>query len=146
MKGEQRVFIFRGLHLIGVESAEGAHIHGRTVDHLAFEQRDAVFQHLLRAVDPHEFDSDLGGLLHGHRLLRSVEVVIVHMRDPRDRAGFGPVFHHAVRVFLCKLLDRACGSAVRIPLAQHRIDGRTQHDGKPLLECPLVIVFRLFGI
>ena len=109
--------------LLGEELAQGGDAHRGGVDDLAGEHRHRLAQDRGRAVVADELDAQRRRRLgDDHRLLARAEVVGAHVRDVGLRVGAPGA--HRVRVLAGVVLDRQRRAAVRVALAQDRVDGR----------------------
>mmetsp|Transcript_57240 Transcript_57240/g.134767 ORF Transcript_57240/g.134767 Transcript_57240/m.134767 type:complete len:614 (-) Transcript_57240:306-2147(-) len=131
MEGEEDVLLLRILHLLLEELAQFGHAHARGIEHLLVLQLHLRLQHRRRAVAPDQLDLDRARALHGGRLLRLVEVPLLHVRDMR--LGSGAPGAHLVGVLLGVCLHRRRHPAVRVALPQHRVHSGSQHLGIQLL-------------
>ena len=100
----------------------GAHHAG--INHLAFEQCEAVLKYGGFAVSL-QFDADIAGCGHHVRLFTAIEIAIVHVRHVAF--GISRPRAHRVRVLLGKRLHWCCHAAIGIAFAQNRIHRRTKH-------------------
>ena len=132
---------------LGVEEGDERSLaHEGAVDDLAGLQREPILEQLHAAVIAGPLDADLGRSSDGHRLLVVEEVTGRHGRDVR--LGVGRPGAHGVGVLAGKLLDRLGRAAVRVALAEHRVDGAAEHlavagaDGAVLFGGRLVRVVR----
>ena len=92
------------------------------VDDLTGEHRHRLAKDRGRAVVADELDAQRAVLGDDHRLLARAEVVGAHVRDVGLRVGAPGA--HRVRVLAGVVLDRQRSAAVRVALAQDRVDGR----------------------
>ncbi len=117
---EQHAILARAFDLGFDEGGERLAAHHRGVDDLANLDRDRFPQQRGRAVARDQFDPQAAGRIQRRGLLAGVEVARIHVRDAglRIRAPCT----HAVRMLARIVLDRRGCTAVRIALAQHRVD------------------------
>ncbi len=140
VQGEQHAAGLGVVDLVRVELAERLHAHPGGVDDLAGQQAGLLLEdrHLARRVD--ELDAVVGGLLDDGGVLVGVEVTLGHVGD----VGLGVRLPGAelVRVLLREVLHRRRRAAVRVALAEHRVDGAAQALRVARLERLLGVVLR----
>ena len=146
VQGEQHAVLLRLFDLLGVELAQGGHVHHRGIDDLALQQRQPLLHDGGLAVGGNELDLHLTRLLDRGGVLARVEVLVAHVDDARLGPGFRPLLHHLVRVLLGELLHRNGRSAVGVALTKYGIDRRAENHGEPLLQSLFGLVLGLFGV
>ena len=120
------------------EGPQRGDVHRRRVDDLAGEDGEVVLQDRDGAVGSDVLDADVTGLGHRESLLVRPEVVLAHRGHVGLRVGRpGP---HRMWMRLGVLLDGPGCPPVGVPLTEHRVDGRSQHDREPLLQRLLFVV------
>ena len=121
--GEQDVVGLGPGDLGGEELAQRGDVHHGGVDDLTGEHRHRLAQHGRRAVGGDELDAQAAVGVDDDRLLVGAEVVGRHVGDVG--LGVRAPRTHRVRVLAGVLLHRVRRPAVRVALAQHRVDGRS---------------------
>ena len=140
---EQDARVLRVGDLFGEERPECADAHDRRVDDLTGQDRNIRLQHRDRSVGVDVFDPDGPGGLDRDGLLVRREVTPVHRGDVG--LGVGGPFAHGMRVLLRVLLHRLRCPAVRVALAQYRVDGRAEGDAVLRSDVLVLIGLRIVG-
>ena len=132
---------------VGVEGAQGGHVHHRGVDDLARQQGDLVLQDSDRAVGGHELDPHVAGAVHGGGFFAAVEILLGHVRHPGLGTGFAASpSSSGAGVFWANFFTDTRRAAVGVAFAQHRVDGRAEHLGEAGLQGLFLVGLGLFGI
>ena len=141
---QEHALVFRVLDLRRVERAQGALAHHGGVDDLAGLESGLVLEDRYSAVIGHELDAEAAGFGDGDGLFAAVEVGGVHVRH----MGFGVSAPgaHLVRMRAGIFLDRGGGAAIRVALAQDRVDGAAENLGVARLDLFFGVVTGGFGI
>ncbi len=138
MHGEQDALLLGLGHLLGQERVERRAAHDGGIEDLAGEHREVRLEHGDVAVGGDVLDADRPVSGDGDRLLGGAEVPVAHRRDVRLRVRRPRA--HRVRVVAGVGLDRVRRAAVRVALAQHRVDGAALDAVIALADVALLIV------
>ncbi len=126
--------------LLRDELAQRPAAHHRDVNHLARRQGGFLLEDSRLPIRADPLDPDVHGVGHRQRLLRAVEIAVVHMRNVRF--GVGTPRTHFVRILFCVVFDRGRRPAVGVALAQHGVDRATQHLAVAGLDLLFGVVLR----
>ncbi len=124
--------------------AQGLDAHERRVQHFAGLQRDLVLEHRHLAVRTDELDLRRGRSGNRQRLFVRPEVTALHMGDVG--LGIRAPRRHLVRVLAGIGLHGERRAAVRVALAQHRIDRAALHFVVAGLDLLFLVVLRILRI
>mmetsp|Transcript_82102 Transcript_82102/g.248999 ORF Transcript_82102/g.248999 Transcript_82102/m.248999 type:complete len:214 (+) Transcript_82102:907-1548(+) len=141
---EQHTFCLGVCDLTVVELAEQPAAHESSIEHLAREQREFLFEHGHSAICGDVFDACNAGLFEAHRLFMAVKVAVRHGGNVSRRVRCP--LAHGVGVAEGVLLDRNSRPAVRIALTQHRIHSTAKDLTITGFDIPLGRVLRLFRV
>ena len=121
---EEHALSLGGLDLGGQEGIESIGAHHGGIDDLLVEHRHGCSKRRRVAGFIDQVDRDRAGPIDDDRLLRRGEVICRHVRHVGLRGGLPR--SHAVRVRLGVVLHRRRCPAIRVSLAQNRVDGAAQ--------------------
>mmetsp|Transcript_22242 Transcript_22242/g.70087 ORF Transcript_22242/g.70087 Transcript_22242/m.70087 type:complete len:283 (+) Transcript_22242:388-1236(+) len=141
---EQHTFCLGVCDLTVVELAEQPAAHESSIEHLAREQREFLFEHGHSAICGDVFDACNAGLFEADRLFMAVEVAVRHGRHMGRRVR--RPLAHGVRVPEGVLLHGHGRPAVGVALAQHGVHGAAQHLAVAGLDLLLGLVLGLLGV